>query len=279
MTFVTDKESACSKIQLRKFALLFSLPLFFLNNSMAAAWDKTGHEATSIVTERLLSKSVLGEVRRLIRFEGAESIASLSNWADIIRIEMLPNAPMHSVRIPFNAEGYVPERDCVRRCVVQAISNYVAILSNKKLDDAQRLEALKYIVHLVVDLHQPLHAADRVGREPVSVRNPKRVITLHKAWDTDLIALRFSSASKLAERILKLAVPTNDCDNPALWANESHSIVRSFVYQALGPVSFDHPVLLSEQYIFSALEIIEKRLAQASARLACVLENSLKEKD
>lgn len=97
------------------------------------------------------------------------AMAAVSDWADRIRWDRHQTAPWHYVDIPIGSQGYSPARDCPDGdCVVAQITREEAVVADKHLLRPVRAEALKFLIHFVGDIHQPLHAAnnnDRGGNE------------------------------------------------------------------------------------------------------------------
>lgn len=114
-------------------------------------------------------------------------------------------------------------------CVVEAINEHVAVLKSKA-SDAQRLVALKYVIHLVGDIHQPLHvglAADK-GGNLFQVRAFGRGTNLHAVWDSELIRRRAGGLTQLREDVsaIGLSSRSRPLDPPA-WARSSCTVSRS----------------------------------------------------
>lgn len=146
--------------------------------------------------------------------------------------------PYHFINFPKDANTYEQQRDCkLRTCIIEAIAWYVQVL---KSPDAPRNEtriALRFVAHLVGDIHQPLHAGfaeDRSGNS-VNVRFNGRKENLHSLWDTALVKLEEGTPAEIAARI-QAAVTSDDVQQwqqgtPAEWALESLAIVRTQVYR------------------------------------------------
>jgi hypothetical protein len=146
------------------------------------------------------------------------------------------------------------------------------ILADRTKPDIERLEALKYVAHLVGDVHQPLHASQDGGGQLVTWNS--KIVYLHILWDVTIVAGTYSTADLLAATISKRARPSAACDTSQQWANESHRIAKTFVFSALGP-DRRPPIVISEDYASKALPMIEERIVLATARLACVLNSAL----
>jgi hypothetical protein len=201
-----------------------------------------------------------------------------------IRVQRPETAPWHYVNIPIHlATGepatYDANRDCPNNdCVVAKIAHFDGVLADRQFPERERLEALKYLVHFIGDVHQPLHASnnnDRGGNE-VAVTFMGRQTNLHAVWDTGIIepaiggdergyALQLVLNIKDAERKLW---PSRD---PVSWANEAHEIAVAEIYGKL-----NHAGAIPESYEVQALSIVNEQLAKAGVRLAVVLNELLK---
>src|SRR5471032_2468326 len=148
--------------KLLTFALL-ALP------SPALAWGAEGHEIVTAIAAHELTPAARAQAAHLL---GGEAMLVLdSNWADEIRDQRQGTGRWHFVDIPLGAPGYDPRRDCPdRACVVGQIENDVRILGNRKLGDGARAEALRFLIHFIADVHQPLHAEDNDDRGGNQIR-------------------------------------------------------------------------------------------------------------
>ena len=150
-----------------------------------------------------------------------------------------------------------------------------------------RAEALKFLIHFVGDLHQPLHAIDNHDRGGNDVRvaalrgEDGRATNLHAAWDTGVINLSPETEAARGDRLFAdlSAHPVDVSLDPVKWAEQSHEVgVRvvykypSFVPTGPGP----DPITLDEAYRTAATTTIDRQLQTASARLAALLAAILK---
>jgi hypothetical protein len=250
----------------------------------ALAFGPLAHRIAGLLAEPELCSAARTEVAAL----GGESLADLGVWADTIRseTEWRHSAPWHYMNVDdpptggaaaalaaIHAFRHPPEGD-----VLEAIERFRGDLANRALSRRARADALRFLVHFVVDVHQPLHvgrAADRGGNE-IDVRYGAQTVNLHRFWDTDVIALRGLSAERYASRLRPLvaAVPASRSSEAAdVWAAESLAL-RPTVY-AFRPqperASAQAPAVLSDQYLAAARVTTEQRLVLAAARLAATL--------
>ena len=162
----------------------------------AAAFGPAGHRIAGLLAEPALCPAARREVEALGR---GESLAELGLWADGIREqpEWRQSAPWHYLNVAdapgpaaaaaIRAFRHPPEGD-----VLAAIERFRAELADRGRPEAQRAAALKFLVHFVVDLHQPLHvgrAEDR-GGNTIDVVYGETVVSLHGFWDADVLELR-----------------------------------------------------------------------------------------
>src|SRR5580658_10982115 len=136
----------------------------------AEAWGCKGHQTVALIAEKHLTTEAKQFVEKLLaenpidpklnRYCGGASrnlMADASTWADDVRGER-KNGPWHYIDVPRGAQRGPLEPYCGSNgCVTRAISEQLVILKDAQADGVKRAEALRYIIHFVGDLHQPLH--------------------------------------------------------------------------------------------------------------------------
>ena len=186
--------------------------------------------------------------------------------------------------IPFDGSRFDLARDCKNDdCVVAKITEFVRVLGDKQLAKPIRIEALKWVIHFVGDVHQPLHSADdndRGGNE-VWVRISRKTDRLHTWWDTGLVNKLGDSPGEIANSLNAEITDGNVTDwsqgTPEDWANESFKIAHDFIYaRSRGKNTKDTPILLPASYIDDATPFVTQRLQMAGVRLAWLLNGVLK---
>lgn len=261
-----------------KRAALFALLLSGVP-SPTQAWGTEGHRIVADIAERYLEPTTVHQVRDLLALDNATTLAEVSNWADQIRDQRPDTAPWHFVNIPIGAPGYDPSRDCPGgACVIAKIDEFASELPDIQLSSRQRLEALKFVVHFVADVHQPLHASDdddRGGNE-VRVEFLGRRTNLHAVWDAGILepAIRGDErgyALSLASAITPVMVEAWSKSSPIDWANESHLVAERVIYNKLPHM----PGVLPTSYERAALPIVNEQLEKAGVRLAALLNSAL----
>lgn len=144
-----------------RHALGLALALMLLVPAACHAWGGEGHQLVALIAEDHLTPQAKAAVKELL--DGAQiSDAEVASWADQIRRERRETAPWHYVNIPHDAQGFDRQRDGRDGDnIIDALERQAKILPDKSAPREQRQEALKWVVHLVGDLHQPLHCAER----------------------------------------------------------------------------------------------------------------------
>ena len=160
-------------------------------------------------------------------------------------------------------------RSCPNFCAVKAIDYYAARLSDRNLSDQEREVALKFVVHLVGDLHQPLHSSYKVGNfTPVIFMGKRR--TLHWVWDVSILQAQNLPLDALIEEIMQARV--QDGGTVLQWALEGRNIARDEIFPNLGKQDVR---VLSPDYAAHYWPTIKTRLKLAGVRLARLLNNCL----
>ncbi len=156
-------------------------------------------EAT--LTTTLFTAEARPQVAALL--DPGTTLADISTWADDIHHSRPNTGPWHYVNIPRGAAGYNAQRDCRHGCVVSAIEQSLRLLQDRSKDRSVPQEALKWLVHLVADVHQPLHAiADNRGGNDAIVRFNGRQTNLHRLWDGDMIDWAYPDQASLQDHVL-----------------------------------------------------------------------------
>jgi hypothetical protein len=247
------------------------------------AWGPLGHAIIAELAQRQLSADARAEVLRLLGTGRAGSLAAVSSWADAIHDDPAEQALWQRTRrqhyVDFRGPTceFEPALDCRGgQCVVAGIAHYVEVLADRSRSDAVRAEALKFVVHFVGDVHQPLHAGHRDDRggNTWQVRFEGRGSNLHRVWDSSLLASRGLAAPAYA-RLLEAhpgappqAAAGADAAVYARWAQESCRITAQ-------PGFYPQTRRIDAAYVRTERPVAEQRLRVASRRLAAILDAAL----
>ena len=238
----------------------------------AAAWGVKAHALVAELAEARLSAVAKAEVDRLLALEPGATPASISSRVDDERTPL--DAAWHYVNIARTADcRYDAARDCADgQCVVAAIDRQRAVLGSTA-PEAARLQALKYVVHLVADVHQPLHAgfADDRGGNRYQVQSLGRGTNLHAVWDADLLDAWPGGTTALLDELKRQLAGADAPIDAAQWATESCRVVSA-------PGFYPVDRTLSDEYFATWRPALKERLASAARRLAAVLNDALRER-
>jgi hypothetical protein len=192
-----------------------------------------------------------------------------------------------------NSSGFLEPRDCYRpderhapanadrhNCVVDRIEMFAEVLADKNASRDRRVEALKFLVHLVADVHQPLHAIgearggnDLHVSEFGSSQCGRYPCNLHFVWDIALIHHSGRSEAQYVGFLEKLIsfrnLPRQAGGSPEDWANESFHLKNQIWLNEGG--------LVDEEYYRNNIRIVDERLALAGLRWAALLNRTLAE--
>jgi len=264
--------------KLRIVALLF----VFAIPHAARAWGRSGHAIVADIAQDHLTPAAYSAASLLLEEEGLTQLAEVSSWADDFRKSHPETAPWHFVDIPLNAQTYNAARDCpAGDCAVAKLEQFRAILADQSAPAAQRLEALKWIVHLVADLHQPLHAEDNGDRggNQIIAEGFDRPVSLHAIWDTTLIEQDNADPTEFAATLDARITPADIADRnqgtPVDWLNQAHLLAEP-AYAMLGDPAAGSSVAIPDSYVDAEQKVIDVQLERAGVRLAEVLNQALK---
>ncbi len=315
------------KLMAAHFVLL-GLGVGFVLAPSAQAWGCKGHQTVALIAEKHLTPETREWVTKLLsenpidanlrRYCGEatrDAIADASTWADDVRGER-KNGPWHYIDIPRGVKRGPLGPYCGKAgCVTSAISEQLAILKDKNADAAKRADALRYVIHFVGDLHQPLHTitnSDEGGNcVPLKYlrRSPHEHFhsfwpNLHSIWDTaiperdaegadaaeyaDILDAQFAGD---IEGWQKAGIHIDD------WVWEGYDLAESVAYGDLTPkiaiernvavhsCSDDNNigermlqlhVVADEAYQEKAAAAAEKRIEEGGVRLAMILNDAAK---
>lgn len=236
------------------------------------AWGRLGHEVMASMSYEQLTPKAKAEVDRLLALEPDATLGSISTWADEHRNQT--TAKWHYVNLPRGDCTYNEERDCPGGdCVVKAIQDQLNVLKSNA-PDVKRLMALKYVVHFMADIHQPLHAghADDRGGNQYQLSAFMRGTNLHAFWDHGMIALvsedPITWVARLKQNGQGQSAQTPQFKkmqslNPIDIAQESCRIVAR--------PDFYPPHKLNEEYVKTYTPVMEWQMGSAVSRLARTL--------
>ena len=246
------------------------LIVYTLLFSFVLGWGKTGHRITGKIAETYLTKNAKTQIKKIM---GHHDLSRMSNWADEIKSD--PNWKIandwHWCTIP-DGESYKKDKHSGQ--AVEKINEFIATLKNKKSKKEEKQIALKFIVHLIGDLHQPLHVGNGLDRGGNDVRLKwfNESTNLHSIWDSKLIDFQKLSYSEYANYILlkedRGKIRKWQGDDILTYIHESRDL-RNQCYDFSGEN-------LKWEYFYKHKELLEKRLLQGGVRLSGELNRIFK---
>lgn len=257
-----------SKLTLKHSLLCCSL---FITSSQCLAWGQQGHRVTGQIAESYLTAQ---SKQQLTAIMGAESLAESATYPDEMRSS--PDLfwkktanPYHYVTLE-DGERYHDHDAPAVGDAVTALTMYTKVLQDKNSSIEQKQLAVRFIVHIIGDLHQPLHVSAKVrddqGGNKIKLKYFGRDSNLHKVWDSEIIDSQQLSYSEQATSLLRhidnSELKTWSNIDVGLWINES-AVLREKSYSADPDLSYD--------YNFQHLPTIKVRLQQAGVRIGAYL--------
>jgi hypothetical protein len=246
--------------------------VLILTTVLLLSWGRAGHEAIGYIAAAHLTPQTATAIKDLL---GNETLADVSNYADEIRPDSFfqYTAPWHYIDVPAE-ENFAQFQTSVYGQTTPnlyiSLTHWQRVLANPKTNRSIKIFALKMVVHLVGDLHQPLH----VAREEDKGGNLIRVLfegdstNLHAVWDTKLIEHKGLSAAELAKE-WDFATPEDikswQADPLIGWLYESNH-VSNHIYDE-NPAGKN----LGQAYYDQHIEYVRQRIDQAGIRLAGIL--------
>ena len=244
----------------------------------AFAWGAVGHRMVGALAAPELVPAARAEVARLLHSEADPTLAGVANWADDLRDHPPADDPgigkrtshWHYVNLPDEDCGYVPPKHCPDGdCVIEAIRRQRDVLADKGQPDAARARALKFLVHFVGDVHQPLHATTRDrGGNLFQLQVGGRGTNLHSLWDSGLFA--GIDERPLLETVQHLPLPKDatGVGDAQAWAEASCRIVLRDGFYPPG-------AKLAPTYVPQWRPVAEQQLRIAGHHLAALLNDAL----
>lgn len=248
--------------------LAYIIAFFYCANLFALG--QTAHRTTGAIAEKYLTTETKVALKELI---GVESLAEISTYVDEMRalkeneFWAKTSQPYHYVTVP-TGKAYSEVGAPKQGDAIFALSKYSDVIRNPSSSKEEKIIALKFIVHLIGDLHQPLHVGtglDRGGND-VKVKFFNKNYNLHSVWDTGMIEhvnLSYTEWTNwLNKSISQKDVANWSTTDPLVWVKESYDI-RETIYPK--------DTNLSYEYLHHNLPTIKLRVQKAGIRIAAYL--------
>ena len=286
------------KSAIGSLAITGALAVGLLAPRSALAWGDEGHEIVALVAQAHLDPHVLKKVNALLAADAdniltAHDIASEATWADKYRQSHRETATWHFVDIelsnpnldqacfghPAVPPGQPASAGPADDCVVDKVQEFADELGNSTTNPEEQIVALKFLLHFVGDMHQPLHAADdnndRGGNQKKVSASGQHAGNLHHFWD-DVFVEQLGPdaktiASDLITHISKDDVQAWSQGTPSDWAMESFQVAKKDAYGLLPDPSSKGVYRLDDDYMATATQDVAIQLSKGGVRLAFIL--------
>ncbi|KAF2715240.1 hypothetical protein K504DRAFT_457412 [Pleomassaria siparia CBS 279.74] len=277
-----------------KSVLLALLPLL----PQASAWGALGHETVAFIAQNFVSNSTRAFAQALLADDSSSYLANVASWADTYRLttEGAFSGSLHyidSLDNPPTSCNVDYERDCPEEgCIISAIANYTIRAKDTSLPVIEQQKALKWVIHFLGDIHQPLHVENlEVGGNTIAVSFNGTTTNLHHIWDSNMpeklvggyaLADAKAWAATLSTEIItgKYANAsaswldgiddTDGVKSATVWATDANARVCDVVVPE-GAESV-RGAELQGAYYDAAIPVIQLQIAKAGYRLAAWLD-------
>ena len=248
------------------------LVVFFFYNYTTANnyWGPTGHRTIGQIAENHLTKKAKRNIEKLLK---GESLAFVSTYADEIKSDRHYDSfyTWHYVNMPLDGDYATAEKK-PKGDLVTGIEKCIAVLEDKNSTEADKLFYLKMLVHLIGDLHQPMHIgqAEDKGGNTIQVQWFGKGTNLHHVWDEDMINKWDMSYTELAcnaEELSSAQVKALQEGSIIDWVADTHKLSK----KAYNSVQVGEK--LSYDYNYNYFTIVRQQLQKGGIRLAKVLND------
>ncbi len=278
----------------KKLITLLTLIVVMSTLNIANAWTGSGHRRVAMLAWARLTPEAQQMATYLLN--SGDDAPSLNcktdpfdvaaSWLDCVRDKgPVQAAVMHADRTQLCKNITIPTACKSQHCATDALKQAVIDLNDKASSIQKRRIALKIIMHLVGDLHQPLHAAQAAdpihngGTTTVLTEPNSQPIVFHQYWDYNVIQnLRFHKAN--LNTLIKAHASEWEKGSIDDWVHETVEEAPDTVYKAplkevmCDPNKMKTPVLLTKEYMDAATAFADYKIAQAGVRLALILNKA-----
>jgi mono/diheme cytochrome c family protein len=275
----------------------------------ALAWNDQGHAIVALIAEHYLSPAAKEKVQTMLQADAdpltAHDIASEASWADkyqnsdkkttktrynatyewhFANIEAVrPNIPEACFGQPTLPPGTPASKGPAKACVIDKVNQFWSELADPKTTADERLLALKFLLNLVGDIHQPLRVADEDNDHGVLVAVAASSITpgdLFDYWDGAYVDALGPNATVIAQNLIKGRLEEADAQQwasgaPQLWALEAHQLGVDRAYGISGSINGKGQLALPDSDVSQGVKTVSLQLSRAGIRLAYVLNSAL----
>lgn len=267
----------------------------------ALAWGPVGHSTVALIARSYMTEKTTARVEQILAADPDKltgpTMAEKANWADAWRTDHphtfnwhfanidIATADMRAACFGYPAQGPLASEGPADDCIANKVDGFSRELADPKTSDAERLLALKFLLHFLGDMHQPLHSADNRDRggncAPIDV-GAERPSNLHAYWDVTVINGMTASPHALAAQLRTTITPAQkrawERGDPRAWAMETFAVGKATAYSVPttpGCEPNKAAITLPAAYEPMARQTISMQLQRAGVRMAKVLNAAL----
>lgn len=283
---------------MRSMTIAAILGFTSLASTAALAWDAEGHRVIARIAEQNLSPAVRAKITIMLAADkstaAARDFISASTWADEVQDNRThpwhfadisagrPNIPEACFGQPPLPAGSPASKGPEKDCVIDKVNQFAAELADPKTAPEEKIAALKFLLNLLGDLHQPLRVADENDDHGMKTKVVTSTTTpgdLFTHWDKALVTEMDVDDEVVAKRLIP-KITANDraqwsAGNPQLWALEAHQLGVDRAYGMVGNMDAAGNSILKPADVDKAVAVISTQLSRAGVRIAYVLNNAL----
>lgn len=292
---------------MRAFTLLTAAALLTVSLRSAQAWDEKGHAIVGAIAAHYLSPAARKEVDTLLKADAdalaAHDIASAATWADRYRDSKTrlhyeatmnwhfasiyanrPNIPEACFGHTTLPAGVPASEGSANACVIDKIDQFRQELADRSTPEGERIIALKYLLHLVGDIHAPLHVADMHNQhgKVIDVAAGDKSITpgtLYGYWETALVKRLGADPQAVAKDLIAKIAPEDVAlwsgQVTHIWALEAHQIGVENAYGTMLSRFEDGRFVVAPEELERGKVLVATQLSKAGVRLAVLLNETL----
>ncbi len=252
--------------------IFYTLALLLCLQVQAVDWGQTGHRTTGAIAQKYLSNKARKAIDNLL---DGESLAFVSTYADEIKSDNAYRSygPWHYVNVPFD-KTYDTHPHSEKGDVIQGIDTCIVVLKSKTASKQEKAFHLRLLVHLVGDLHQPMHTgiSEDKGGNDFQVRWYNDGTNLHSVWDTRMIESYGMSYTELASNMPQITKKQRKKIGSGThrdWMEDSRNVVKQ-IY-----ATTEKGDKLGYRYMYDNFSTVRSQLQKGGIRLAALLNEVL----
>ena len=238
----------------------------------ALGWGRIEHRASARAAESRLSAAAKAAIKDLL--DPGETLADAAVWPDEHRREIPESGPWHYINVPISEPAFSRKFCPPQGDVVSRIESFKKVLADPSKPKSERTKALRFLVHFIQDVHQPVHVGHRDDRGGNDLQllyfdNPTN---LHRIWDFELFEHKSMDEDYWTDRL------TSGCADGEIkklrgkqvddWAEESLAAAKKAYLESPGGKPLKSGAKLGREYHEANLPVAESRLVAATYRLA-----------